>query len=559
MENRAGKKRLAVLLGANEKYDMALANVIIGLKRYSEELIDNIIVFCEMSDSTIEKLRKIWAQKLIFIPYTFADFTKDLGLKEGEKYFDARRFSHFMYVKFYIFKLLEEYQNVVWLDCDVLVCDNIERILCEKGVDIQARLARHGNILIENTAKSLAIPLKDNYCYMKEGVISVNESLLEKVDKNIDIVKECFRLAYMLYVKNIIPNASGSDGIPWNVLVAQYGIKWKGLMNKGDTWQYENDSSTCVIHMAGEQKVWGNPIEFISFQEWFVNYKIWIKNFYGAEKLNLSKTSLPIHSSSSLYKTLRVLEIFYPMCEKLSLALVRNFNDFKFFFETSSIHNGIVKIVPYGKSIHYRITFNALPWYQPYSCGLVVPKSLVDIYRSTFGNIDIADIKSKEEADDFYFYFFADYRNIDLLVSQFTRFIKSTCVELHLQNTKLKPLQTNVIFDTATHRIHSHLAYKLGSAMILNSKSFLGYIRMPYVLSYIKEAHQKEQKEYQAKITKNPKLKLPKLESYADYKEALKEKECFTYKLGQALIAANSVRGGGQYLLTLPFSKRCVG
>lgn len=67
--------------------------------------------------------------------------------------------------------------------------------------------------------------------------------------------------------------------------------------------------------------------------------------------------------------------------------------------------------------------------------------------------------------------------------------------------------------------------------MIENSKSILGYIRMPYVLSYIKEQHNKEQKQYEEQIKKNPNLKLPKLESYKDYKEALKEKECFIYKL----------------------------
>lgn len=94
--------------------------------------------------------------------------------------------------------------------------------------------------------------------------------------------------------------------------------------------------------------------------------------------------------------------------------------------------------------------------------------------------------------------------------------------------------------NTAKSRIHNHLSYKLGHAMIENSKSFLGYIRMPYVLSYITEQHNKEQKQYQEKIKKNPKVKLSQLESYPDYKEALKEKECFTYKLGEALIKANN-------------------
>ncbi|MCR6587601.1 SGNH/GDSL hydrolase family protein [Campylobacter insulaenigrae] len=102
-----------------------------------------------------------------------------------------------------------------------------------------------------------------------------------------------------------------------------------------------------------------------------------------------------------------------------------------------------------------------------------------------------------------------------------------------------------VLQNTAKFRIQNQLAYKLGQAMIVNSKSFLGYIRMPFVLSYIKDKHKQEQKIYQEKIKKDSSLKLPSLEQYPDYQEALKEKECFTYKLGQALIQANKNWYGG--------------
>ncbi|ENQ0352940.1 sugar transferase, partial [Campylobacter jejuni] len=43
-------------------------------------------------------------------------------------------------------------------------------------------------------------------------------------------------------------------------------------------------------------------------------------------------------------------------------------------------------------------------------------------------------------------------------------------------------------------------------------------------------------------------LALPPLETYPDYNEALKEKECFTYKLGEALIQASKNWYGGGYI-----------
>ncbi|HEG0589760.1 TPA: hypothetical protein SB588_001240 [Campylobacter coli] len=121
--------------------------------------------------------------------------------------------------------------------------------------------------------------------------------------------------------------------------------------------------------------------------------------------------------------------------------------------------------------------------------------------------------------------------------------------ELEVKNKELE-VKNNFIskYNTAKSRIQNQLSYKLGQAMIVNSKSLLGYIRMPYVLSYIRDKHKLEQKIYQEKIKKDPSLKLPPLESYPDYKEALKEKECFTYKLGEALIRADKEWYKGGYI-----------
>ncbi|EEU8400263.1 alpha-2,3-sialyltransferase [Campylobacter lari] len=126
---------------------------------------------------------------------------------------------------------------------------------------------------------------------------------------------------------------------------------------------------------------------------------------------------------------------------------------------------------------------------------------------------------------------------------------------INFEITQLNQVQSKLSFQTkygtAKSRIQNQLSYKLGQAMIVNSKSILGYIRMPFVLSYIKDKHKQEQKIYQEKIKKNPLLALPPLKSYLDYKEALKEKECFTYKLGQALIQANKTWYKGGYIKLL--------
>ncbi|EAH9909246.1 hypothetical protein EZV52_08825, partial [Campylobacter coli] len=84
---------------------------------------------------------------------------------------------------------------------------------------------------------------------------------------------------------------------------------------------------------------------------------------------------------------------------------------------------------------------------------------------------------------------------------------------LYLRSLQANPLSFQAHHGTAKSRIQNQLSYKLGQAMIVNSKSLLGYIRMPFVLSYIKDKHKQEQKIYQEKIKKDPSLKLPPLES----------------------------------------------
>lgn len=86
----------------------------------------------------------------------------------------------------------------------------------------------------------------------------------------------------------------------------------------------------------------------------------------------------------------------------------------------------------------------------------------------------------------------------------------------------------------AVNLVKNHLSYKLGLAMIENSKSLKGYLKMPFVLIKI------------SKIHKNLAKNKANLEDFSDYKEALKCKNHLSYKLGNALIDAhkNWYKGG---------------
>ncbi|XAK33081.1 hypothetical protein AAID92_01745 [Campylobacter coli] len=86
--------------------------------------------------------------------------------------------------------------------------------------------------------------------------------------------------------------------------------------------------------------------------------------------------------------------------------------------------------------------------------------------------------------------------------------------------------------------VKNKLSYKLGQAMIENSKSIKGYIIMPFVLLDIVKHYRKTKQSY----IEN------KLNSYSDYNEAIKYKNHMSYQLGNALIQAHKHRYKGGYI-----------
>ncbi|WP_416861072.1 hypothetical protein [Helicobacter ganmani] len=120
--------------------------------------------------------------------------------------------------------------------------------------------------------------------------------------------------------------------------------------------------------------------------------------------------------------------------------------------------------------------------------------------------------------------------------------------------TRIKNLES-LLFGTAKDRIKNHLSYQLGQILLKDSKSFFGISKLPFKILWTILKHKNKQKQYQEKITNNPCLKLPPLESYPDYKQALKIKNYFSYQLGEAFLTSISAGGGGDFS---PLSAKCV-
>lgn len=113
---------------------------------------------------------------------------------------------------------------------------------------------------------------------------------------------------------------------------------------------------------------------------------------------------------------------------------------------------------------------------------------------------------------------------------------KASFKSLEFKNVSSKTLSALNLPVGAVEKIKNQLSYKLGQAMILNSKSLAQILQMPFILYKIYKEHCFEEKIKQINIKQNLIPKPLKLEDYADFNEALKIKNHLSYKLGQSFI-----------------------
>jgi hypothetical protein len=97
----------------------------------------------------------------------------------------------------------------------------------------------------------------------------------------------------------------------------------------------------------------------------------------------------------------------------------------------------------------------------------------------------------------------------------------------YLKNIKAKNEKQRLY--GAADRVKAQLSYRLGAAMIENSKSTMGFLKTPFTL-------RAEVKKFRLERSKQKGQKLPSLDKYSDADEAEKIKKHLSYRLGQAML-----------------------
>jgi len=250
------KKELAIVLGATGNMAFALANVLIGIKKYSPKINADFIVF-ENNITELDKklLNSIFPIKFIDYKFPLAAEKFDIGTLE--------RFTLLSFSRYECFNMLNEYKNVLWLDIDLLIKGNISTILNYTNSGLSLYL--DGGKVEENfTVPIDSYDMKKNY--YNAGVMLIDDTLPEYEKITGWCYQKTLELAQYL--------TFADQGII-NIMIQEFKLTVNPLSFKFNCHPglKKNLKTAIILHSFCSEKFWN----FYNFKEWNENYIKWIK------------------------------------------------------------------------------------------------------------------------------------------------------------------------------------------------------------------------------------------------------------------------------------------
>ncbi len=272
------KKEVAYFIAVSKNQVFAAANVAIGINKHIQKKnYDIVIYYSDITEENLAALERIPFVKAVkfeleenFIRFMMDELPDECRFRSRER---LMCFAHYE-----AFLLLDKYENVVWLDSDVLVQEDIS-LLCE-----------YGPIAF---SKDFSFLVSDQFTVIPDGVYDYNRSAIQ-----IGLVVFSDRLPYetlysWCYEKSrfYAKYARNPEQAVMNLMLQEFGIKPKILPLECHC-DYRDDKAylTKIVHFGGEQKVWNNENIVNAYPEWYRNHLKWIA--YGGGTSNDYKLDL---------------------------------------------------------------------------------------------------------------------------------------------------------------------------------------------------------------------------------------------------------------------------
>lgn len=217
------------------------------------------------------------ANKNIYIKFIEINLYIKPNIKD--KFYIWGHFSRSAYSRFFIPIIFKHFEKILYLDCDLIILDDIAKLYNLKFFENELLLAAHDTIMRLNTLKKdnsfefwqnhlkNKLKLKNIYNYFQSGVLLFNIKKLIKYNYTQKCVDVLTQIVNPLYVDQDVLNVICEEKIRfidlnWNIewcIPIYYSKEEIEFFEKNIYRFYEVYNNPKIMHYCGHEKPWTNP------------------------------------------------------------------------------------------------------------------------------------------------------------------------------------------------------------------------------------------------------------------------------------------------------------
>ncbi|MDO5387015.1 MAG: glycosyltransferase, partial [Pseudomonadota bacterium] len=252
-----------LIMAATGDYLFSVGNVLIGLKKHSPNMFDDIIIY---TDETATEQDKETIQKIFPVKFKIYDF-QIKNLKDRDR---LQYYSNMTYARFEFPDYLNEYKKVFWFDSDFLITDDISGLLQygNTGISMSIDLDPYPE---NHSVRAFFVKDVPNYDMNAKAYATGLIIFSDKI-KNYNKLKEYLYKKVDKYSEYI---RYADQGII-HMMIEDFSLQVEEFPKLiYHAFPFEDKSKAKLIHLLGKSKPWISYMGF-AYTEWYENHKKWI-------------------------------------------------------------------------------------------------------------------------------------------------------------------------------------------------------------------------------------------------------------------------------------------
>lgn len=266
---------ISICFASDNNYAPYLAVTIKSLIENADKNKNYEIYILNDNIETLNKNRMLeFSSDNIYIK--FIEINKYIKSTVKNNFYIWGHFSNSIYSRFFIPRIFKHFEKILYLDCDIIILDDIAKLYNSKFLNNQLLLAAHDTIMRlnilknddywENHLKNI-LQIKNINNYFQSGVLLLNIKNCIKYNFEEKCINTLIKIGKPIYPDQDVLNSAWQENfgfidLSWNVewCIPIYYLKEEiEFFEKNIYSFYEVYHNPKIMHYCGHEKPWTNP------------------------------------------------------------------------------------------------------------------------------------------------------------------------------------------------------------------------------------------------------------------------------------------------------------